>query len=237
MVATMGAMKGFGLPRLRWLVLGAAAAGGWAMMQDTPGNQRFRPAEPVRKPVASAPAPRPLPRAEQTPATPVPPASIPGRATQQAVALPQPRPPAEAKHTASRPAAPPERRPAAEIAKRPELAKAANQPPAAKPEQKVAALSSRSFPPPPTPSTRVKDVVYARTTVSLRQRADAASSVLAQLKQGDAATVFARSGKWLLVSTRNGRGWVHSDNLQPPDPRAPRPSRDLIAAPKPGAAG
>lgn len=235
MAATIGAMKGFGLPRLRWLVLGAAAAGGWAMMQDMPGNQRFRPAEPVRKPVASAPAPKSLPRTGQ--AAPVPPASVPGRATQQATALPQLKPSAEVKPTASRPPALPERRPTAEIAKRAEPAKAASPVPAAKPEPKVAALSPDSFPPPPTPSTRVKDVVYARTTVNLRQRADAASSVLAQLKQGDAATVFARSGKWLLVSTRNGRGWVHSDNLQPPDPRAPRPSRDLIAAPKPGAAG
>lgn len=207
------------------------------MMQDAPDDNRFRPTQPARAPVASAPASRPSASAEKNPSAPVPPAPGSGRTVPQAEILQRPRPAADVKPAAARPPALPERRPVAEVGKRQEAAKGGGQPSLAKAGQNVAVLSPDSFPPPPKPSPRVKDIVYARTTVNLRQRADAASTVLSQLKQGDAATVFARSGKWLLVSTRNGRGWVHSDHLLPPDPNAPRPSRDLLAAPIAGAAG
>ncbi len=52
-------MSGFALPKLRWLVLGALAAGGWAMTQEPPSKLRFidRPERTAARPKAD-PTPR-----------------------------------------------------------------------------------------------------------------------------------------------------------------------------------
>ena len=65
-------MAGFTLPKLRWLVAGAVAAGFWAMTQEPPSRQRAdapRPKAPVQRQAALpatpgkaiAPKPRPSP--------------------------------------------------------------------------------------------------------------------------------------------------------------------------------
>ncbi|MET0598149.1 MAG: SH3 domain-containing protein [Mesorhizobium sp.] len=51
-----------GLPKLRWLVVGAVAAGAWAMTQEPPGPPERRPVARTEPAVVRAPAARPATR-------------------------------------------------------------------------------------------------------------------------------------------------------------------------------
>ncbi|MBD0416531.1 SH3 domain-containing protein [Oryzicola mucosus] len=109
--------------------------------------------------------------------------------------------------------------------------------PAPRPQTTASIAPSKPVPRPSAKPASTAEIVYARTAVNLRQRANTSSPVLARLQKGAAATVYARDGKWLLVSTGDGRGWVHSDHLLTPDPDAPRPKKALSAPSRPASAG
>lgn len=53
-----GGMAGFALPKFRWLILGALAAGGWAMTQEAPPRLPVEGARQTASRSVEAPAPR-----------------------------------------------------------------------------------------------------------------------------------------------------------------------------------
>ncbi|GAA2822566.1 SH3 domain-containing protein [Aminobacter aminovorans] len=211
-------------------MLGALAAGGWAMTQDLPSKARFddRPARAAnkyktenaeRKDVAvTRPkvnvAPRPQadvarPKADVAPrklaAVPKPKADIPARKV--AAATP-----------AARERAP--RKPAGEI----ETASITRPPtPLPRPKSTAAEAAPKSA----SAGAAALNVLYTSTAVYLRQRPSVSAPVTSSLKQGESVRVFARDGKWTLVSASGRKGWVHGELLRPADPAAPRPKQTL----------
>jgi hypothetical protein len=85
-------MAGFALPKLRWLLIGAAAAGFWAMTQEPPSRRAADVAHPPAKPVErradvpatpkKAVAPRPKPSQMATGSIPRPEKPVGGNAAQ-----------------------------------------------------------------------------------------------------------------------------------------------------------
>jgi hypothetical protein len=85
-------MAGFTLPKLRWLLVGAAAAGFWAMTQEPPGRRgadvAHRPAKPVERQAAlpatpkKAIAPQPKPSQMATGSIPRPEKPVGGSAAE-----------------------------------------------------------------------------------------------------------------------------------------------------------
>ncbi|MBB4649529.1 uncharacterized protein YgiM (DUF1202 family) [Aminobacter niigataensis] len=239
-------MGGFALPKLRWLVLGALAAGGWAMTQDMPSKARIddRPARAASRPKNDA-----TPRRET--ATVRPKASV-GSASETNVVRPKadvarreakaaPKPSQQKLAAAQRPKVEPSAgKPAA--LKKPAQSESTLRPPA---DLKTGSISRAPTPMPrPRPSpeaTAAKavaakpkaeaapqlNVLYTSTTVYLRQRPHVSAPVTSSLKQGESVRVFARDGKWTLVSSSGRKGWVHGENLRPADPGAPRPKQQL----------
>lgn len=78
------------------------------------------------------------------------------------------------------------------------------------------------------------NVLYTNTSAYLRKRPDMGAPVLHKLNQGASVRVFARDGKWTLVSASGRKGWLHDDVLKPADPAAPRP-KEALASPPNGA--
>lgn len=240
-------MSGFALPKLRWLVLGALAAGGWAMTQDvpskSPASSSARTASrsetaPRRDATAARPKAQVAPRADTAvmrPKANVEPnkARVPPKETSPKLA------------TAQRPKAEPSRptngaaRPKAAVAQQ-SRANTASRPPAdintasiSKAPKPASRPQATSNPAKSTPQPSL-NVLYTSTTAYLRKRPDMASPVLHKLSQGASVRVFARDGKWTLVSASGRKGWVHDDVLRPADPAAPRP-KEALALPAKGA--
>lgn len=221
-------MSGFALPKLRWLVLGALAAGGWAMTQDLPSKMRFddRPARATnksktetaeRKDVAvTRPKVNVAPRPQADVARPkvdVEPRKL--------AAAPKPEVPTKkvaATAPAARERAP--RKPAGEI----ETA-SITRPPTPLPRPKSTA--KEVVPKSAGTGAAALNVLYTSTSVYLRKRPSVSAPVTSSLKQGESVRVFARDGKWTLVSASGRKGWVHGDLLRPADPAAPRPKKTL----------
>lgn len=243
-------MSGFALPKLRWLVLGALAAGGWAMTQEPPSKLRLtdRPEQSSARPKRDQP---PRKEAAARPKVDV------ARRQDSEVIRPKTdiaprkdnaanRPKAEL--TASRPASrsgtseepiPPRpipmrtaveskpRQPVAGV----EVASASRAPvPAPRPAPATKTAAAK----PEAPAASGRELVYTRSAASMHQRATIAAPVLYRLKQGEGVRVFARDGKWALVMAAGRRGWVHVDNLRSVDPDAPRPQEPLVQPAKAG---
>ena len=222
-------MSGFALPKLRWLVLGAFAVGGWAMTQDLPSKVRFddRPARTANKPKAET-----APRKEAT--VPRPKVNVAPRPQTDVV---RPKADVEPSKLAATP------KPKVNVASQKPVAPARPKVNST-PRKPLAEIETASITRPPTPLPRPKstretaaksdntsaaslNVLYTSTSVYLRQRPNMASPITSSLKQGESVRVFARDGKWTLVSASGRKGWVHGDNLRPADPGAPRPKQTL----------
>lgn len=235
-------MTGFALPKMRWLLLGALAAGGWAMTQEAPSKFKFddRPARSASRPKAEV-----APRKEATVARPKP-----VQTAKPGVEVVRPKVDVEPVKTAKAQ----QPKPAATAPKPVGATKATPRPDSASGPRKPAAdLATASISRPPTPLPRpatsaktdapketaakvqnnapLLNVLYTSTTVYLRKRPSVTAPVIYSLKQGEMVRVFARDGKWALVSTPAGKGWLHDEMLlRPADPAAPRP-REVLAEP------
>lgn len=182
-----------GLPKLRWLLVGAVAAGAWVVYDDmnkphppkrvgTERSQLQRSADAKPRPqmpLAAKPDKTPEP-GKSAAARPTPPKPVGGKAEPQKTALVLPG-------TIDRPPAKPQKMTTGAIA--PKAAKTA---PAAKP-------------------------VFVQTTTKVRLRAQARTDaeVIATLEPRIAMREIARSGAWRLVVGGGQKGWVHADYLQP----------------------
>ena len=233
-------MSGFALPKLRWLVLGALAAGGWAMTQELPSKARLedRPSRSASRPKAET-----APRTEA--AVTRPKVNVAPRPQAQVV---RPKVDIEPNKLAasSKPKADFAQQKIA-LATRPKVDSAPRKPP------EVIATGSITRPPTPLPrpkpatkqtsaksendSAAALNVLYTSTSVYLRKRPDVSAPVTSSLKQGESVRVFARDGKWTLVSASGRKGWVHGDMLRPADPAAPRPKQTLARPAKAGTPG
>lgn len=223
-------MSGFALPKLRWLALGALAAAGWAMTQDLPSKARFddRPARTTNKHKAET-----VPRKDAT--APRPKVNVAPR-PQADVARPR------VDIAPSKLAAAP--KPKADVATQ-KIATASRPKVDSTPRKPPAEIETASITRPPTPLPRPKstaretaaksesesaaslNVLYTSTSIYLRQRPSVSAPITSSLKQGESVRVFARDGKWTLVSASGRKGWVHGDLLRPADPAAPRPKQTL----------
>lgn len=229
-------MSGFALPKLRWLLLGALAAGGWAMTQEAPSKFKFddRPARTSPRPKAEV-----TPRKETTVARPKPVQTAKPDADvtrpkvdvePAKVAKAQQPKPASPKATAatkssSRPdSGPGPRKPAADLA-----TASISRPPTPLPRPAAKeTVAKDTATKPQAQSAPSLNVLYTSTTVYLRKRPNVTAPVIYSLKQGEMVRVFARDGKWALVSTPVGKGWLHDEMLlRPADPAAPRPKEVL----------
>lgn len=228
-------MSGFALPKLRWLVLGALAAGAWAMTQEVPTKARFgdRPAR-----TASRPKPETPPRKEAAPARPkvdvvprpdtaVIRPKVDVEPAKEAKAAPRPAsiPPKPVGATKVTPHASTEgspRKPAAEIATA-SISRTPTPMPRPKSDASVAPTKDVA----PSHAAPHLNVLYTNTSVYLRKRPDLAAPVMHSLKQGESVRIFARDGKWTLVSASGRKGWLQDVTLRPADPNAPRPKAVL----------
>jgi len=190
------------LPKFRWLIIGAVAAGVWVAREDMKGPRppervpaaktersaeaKPRPAKPVAdKPAVAKPAPR------ITPEKPVPPKPVAGKpAPPKAVSRP---PPADVALTLPKAVEPPPQKP-----------------------QKIATGSIK----------RPDKPAFVQTTakVNLRAQARADASVIATFEPRTVVRELARSGEWRLVMGDGRKGWVRADYLakQPAPPRRPK---------------
>jgi hypothetical protein len=175
-----------GLPKFRWLVIGAVAAGVWAVHEDmkaprppervqTQKSERTaqskpRPAKPVAgkpvalKPVSTQAAERPVP-----PKPVVGKSAVSGASARTALALP----------------------------------KAVERPPA-KPQKIVTGSIAR--PEKPT-------YIQTKAKVRLRAQARPGAAVIATLEPRTVMRELARSGEWRLVMGGGRKGWVRADYL------------------------
>lgn len=190
------------LPKLRWLVLGAVAAGIWVVREDMKGPRPPESVPPARiehrgeakprpKPVASRPTAekpavaKPAAAAER----PVPPKPLTGRpAPQQAVA-------GKTEKTALA------------------LPRTVDRPPA-KPQKIVTGSITRLDKP---------TFVQAKSKVRIRAQARADAAVIGMLDPRTVMRELARSGEWRLVMGDGRKGWVRADYLGKPDFLARRP--------------
>lgn len=238
-------MSGFALPKLRWLLFGALAAGAWAMTQEMPSKARVdgRPAR-----TASQPKPEATPRKENTVARPK--ANVAPRPDMAVLRPKVDVEPARPAKTTPRPAAAPQkpiavtkatprtnteggpRKPPAEIS-----TASISRAPTPMPRPKAAAQDSPAKGAAATTTddaVRHLNVLYTNTAVHLRKRPNVAAPVIHSLRQGESVRIFARDGKWTLVSASGRKGWLQDDALRPADPTAPRPKEVLAKPARPG---
>lgn len=240
-------MSGFALPKLRWLLLGAMAAGGWAMTQEVPSKSGLgeRPARTTSRPRTEAAPRKEVLRpqasvgAQTNPGVARPKADVeppdvknqPKAAQQKLVAAPRPGSDRIALKPAPAPrASEPDTpiRPPAEI----KTASIQKAPPTPAPRPQM---------PAPRPSVESKPgksaepgMLFTSTRIYLRQRPEIAAPVLYPIKQGEGVRIFARDGNWALVMAAGRRGWVHIESLRSADPNAPRPEQPLVQPAKGG---
>jgi len=174
------------LPKFRWLVIGAVAAGVWAVHEDMKGprppesvqkqksertaQSKLKPSKPVSaKPAAAKPV------SQQTAERPVPPKPVGGKPAPSAVSA----------------------RTALALPKTVE-------PPPAKPQKIVTGSIAR--PDKPT-------YMQTRAKVRLRAQARLGAAVIAALEPRTVMRELARSGDWRLVMGGGHKGWVRADHL------------------------
>lgn len=203
------------LPKLRWLVIGAIAAGVWVLREDSSGP---RPPErvptwiervvlpkpqPSKPAAASAKADKPVakPAAKTAEDRPVPPKPITGKpAPQKAIAEKTSK--AVSEKTALF------------------LPKTVDRPPS-KPQKIVTGSISR--PDKPT-------FVQTTAKVHLRSQANPDSPIIATLEPRTMMRELARSGDWRLVMGDGRKGWVRTDYLASPKFLPRRPKLPLVEA-------
>ena len=200
------------LPKFRWLVLGAIAAGVWVVREDMKGPrppervptwiERSLEAKPKPpKPMAAAAKADKLAIAKPAPAKtaerPIPPKPVTGKPTSQK---------AVAEKVEPRKAAPQK---TAFL-----LPKSIDRPPS-KPQKIVTGSISR--PDKPT-------FVQTKAKVFMRAQAKADAPIIATLGPRTVMRELARSGEWRLVMGSGQKGWVRSDYLTKPSflPRRPK---------------
>jgi hypothetical protein len=195
---------GLALPKLRWLVIGAIAAGVWVMREDMQGPrppervptriERIVEAKP-RPPKSLAAKPAVAKPAAKTTERPVPPKPVAGKPALQKAAV------EKAPKTVSEKTA---------LA----LPKSVSRPPS-KPEKIVTGSISR--PDKPT-------FVQTKAKVFMRAQAKADALIIATLRSRTVMRELARSGEWRLVMGDGQKGWVRADYLVKPTflPRRPK---------------
>jgi hypothetical protein len=180
------------LPKLRWLILGAIAAGVWVVYEDM---KNPRPPERVSARIErKAEAKRP-PKRVTAPAR----AEKPAETKSTAKALERPIPPKPVAEKIAPQKTEPQK--TALI-----LPKTVIRPPA-KPQKIVTGSISR--PDKPT-------FVQTRSKTNLRAQAKADAPVIATLEPRTVMRELARSGEWRLVMGDGRKGWVRNDHLTKP---------------------
>jgi hypothetical protein len=213
------------LPKLRWLVLGAIAAGVWVVHEDMKGP---RPPErvptwierslvakpqPQKSPTAAAKADKPAaakPAPARTAERPVPPKPVTGKpAPQKAVAQKAEPQKAESQKPAPQKTALQKPTQTALL-----LPRAVDRPPA-KPQKIITGSITR----PEKPS-----FVQTKSKVFMRAQAKADAPIIATLGPRTVMRELARSGEWRLVMGDGQKGWVRADYLTKPSflPRRPK---------------
>jgi hypothetical protein len=210
------------LPKFRWLVLGAIAAGVWVVREDFSGP---RPPERVptwierslgAKPQPSKPATvtakadRPAvgkPAAKAATERPIPSKPVTGKPAPQRAVTQRADPRNAAPQRTSLQKATPQKTALL-------LPKSINRPPA-KPEKIVTGSISR--PDKPT-------FVQTKAKVFMRAQAKADAPIIATLRPRTVMRELARSGEWRLVMGDGQKGWVRADYLTKPTflPRRPK---------------
>ena len=199
-----GRMAGLGLPKLRWLVIGAVVAGIWALRQE--------PIDPGKRHAVS----RPLELLSE-------------KLTDFSDKIMQKdkvswRDAGSGKRHSAQVSA--GRRQPAELAPRnsprPD-AQRATESAASRPSKAIA----RSMAPSDKPAA---EQFYTTSRVRLRTEAGVGASTVAMLEQGQAVTILGASGKWRWVSTAGRKGWVHGDYIGLPAFHGPRPKEMIVGA-------
>lgn len=207
------------LPKFRWLILGAIAAGVWVVHEDMQGPrppgrvpswiERNLMAKPQpQKPAATAKADKPAaakPAQAKTAERPIPPKPVTGKPVpQKAVAqktepqkpVPQRTAPKKPTQTALL------------------LPRAVDRPPA-KPQKIVTGSITRP---------EKQSFLQTRSKVFMRAQAKADAPIIATLGPRTVMRELARSGEWRLVMGDGQKGWVRADYLKKPSflPRRPK---------------
>jgi hypothetical protein len=203
------------LPKFRWLVIGAIAAGVWVVREDMKGPrppERVPPAKTERSAEAKPRPPKVLaakpaaarPTAKTIAERPVPPKPVTNKPAQQKAAAEKPMTAAPQKTALL-------------------LPKSAGLPPA-KPQKIITGSITR--PEKPT-------FVQTKAKVFVRAQAKADAPIIATLGPRTVMRELARSGDWRLVMGDGRKGWVRADYLAKPTflPRRPKlPLADLRQA-------
>lgn len=200
------------LPKFRWLVLGAIAAGVWVVREDMTGP---RPPERVPTWIERNIAAKPRP---QNPVAATAKADKPANAKPAVkAAAERPVPP---KPVTGKPA------PQKAVAEKVEPRKAA--------PQKTALLLPKSIDRPPSKPQKIvtgsisrpdkPTFVQTRSKVFMRAQARADAPIIATLGPRTVMRELARSGEWRLVMGDGQKGWVRADYLTKPSflPRRPK---------------
>ena len=200
------------LPKFRWLVLGAIAAGVWVVHEDMKGP---RPSERVptwiERSLASKPQPpkqvaatgkddKPVavkPAPAKTQARPVPPKPVTGKPAPQKTVAQQAEPqnPTPQKTALL-------------------LPKAVDRPPA-KPQNITTGSITRP---------EKQSFLQTKSKVFMRAQAKADAPIIATLGPRTVMRELARSGEWRLLMGDGRKGWVRADYLTKPNylPRRPK---------------
>lgn len=205
------------LPKFRWLILGAIAAGVWVVHEDMSGP---RPSERVptwlarnlvskpqsQKTAATAKADKPVkPAPTRTAQTPIPPKPVTGKPVPQKAVAQKAEP---QKSTTQKKAV---QKPTQTALL---LPKAVDRPPA-KPQKIITGSITR----PEKPS-----FVQTKSKVFMRAQAKADAPIIATLGPRTVMRELARSGEWRLLTGDGRKGWVRADYLTKPSflPRRPK---------------
>lgn len=197
------------LPKFRWLILGAVAAGVWVAREDLNGP---RPPERVPTWIERVVAPKPQP---SKPATSAAKAERPAAKTTMGTAAVRPVPPKPITGKASSQKATAETKSKTNAPKTAlVLPKTVDRPPS-KPQKIVTGSITR--PDKPT-------FVQTKAKVHLRAQAKSDSGIIVTLEPRTVMQELARSGEWRLVMGDGRKGWVRADYLVRPTflPRRPK---------------
>lgn len=201
------------LPKLRWLVLGAVAAGAWVVYEDLKGPRpsarvptwiersvttKTEPQKPASAVVDKPAATKPF--SAKTATKPVPPERVTGKPVPQPTDGPQKSTPQKSLQ-----------KPAQTTLL---LPKAVDRPPA-KPQNIVTGSITR----PEKPS-----FLQTKSKVFMRAQAKADAPIIATLGPRTVMRELARSGEWRLLMGDGRKGWVRADYLTEPSylPRRPK---------------
>ncbi|MEP9387019.1 SH3 domain-containing protein [Mesorhizobium sp. KR9-304] len=200
------------LPKLRWLVIGAIAAGVWVVREDLSG-----PRPPERVPTRIERSLEAKPRPQK-----------PGAAVAKADKRPAEKP--SPSKTAEKPV-PPKPVTGKPVPQKTVAQKAAPQNVA---PQKTALLLPKSIDRPPSKPQKIvtgsisrpgkPTFVQTKAKVFMREQARADAPIIATLGPRTVMRELARSGEWRLVLGDGRKGWVRADYLVRPTflPRRPK---------------